>query len=149
MKKQQLVKIQTYGEHTFEPVDIVCAIPMYDNILAQRIYLCVLKFLFQVELGSECEVKIPVYTKEIGETNYLRIKQAIDLLAKITLTWSSKERKEFKIFAIFPTIKYKQLSGVITIYVNPQLIDEYKGLVEKGYTKHKLSTILGLQKLYS
>jgi plasmid replication initiation protein len=159
MKKQQLIKLQTYGEHTFEPMSIVCAIPPYSSTLAQKIYLCALNKLstnYKISLSSlfplnnnNCETKILIYTKEIGETNYTRIRQATDQLAGTTLTWSHKEKKEFKTYAPFPTIKYTQYSGTIEIYINPQLINAYKDLVEKGYTKYKLSTILGLQKLYS
>jgi hypothetical protein len=160
MKRQRFVKIQTYGEHTFEPMSIVCAIPLYNNTLAQKIYLCALNklsanykaslaSLFPLEPNSEYGMKILIYTKEIGETNYARIKQATNQLAGTTLTWSHKEKKEFKTYVPFPTIEYKQYSGVIKFHVNLQLITAYKDLVEKGYTKYKLSTILGLQKLYS
>jgi hypothetical protein len=157
MKNQRLVKIQTCGEHTYEPMSIVCAIPPYNNTLAQKIYLCALNKLsvnYKTSLSSlfpldKCETKILVYTREIGEANYTRIKQAADQLAGAKLTWSHKEKKEFTTYTPFPTIKYKQYSGTIEIYVNSQLIDAYKNLVEKGYTKYKLSTILGLQKLYS
>ena len=158
MKKQQLVKIQTYGEHTFEPMSIVCAIPPYSNTLAQKIYLCALNKLstnYKTSLSSlfpfneNCQTKILIYTKEIRETNYARIKNATDQLAGSILTWSHKKRNEFKTYAPFPTIEYKQYTGTIEIYINPQLLDTYKDLVEKGYTKYKLSTILGLQKLYS
>jgi hypothetical protein len=159
MKKQQLIKIQTCGEHTFEPMCIVCAIPPYSSPLAQKIYLCALNKLsanYKTSLASLFpltnsygETKILVYTREIGETRYARIKNATDQLAGSTLTWSSKEKKEFKTYAPFPTIEYKQYSGVIEIYINPQLLNAYKDLVEKGYTKYRLSHILGLQKLYS
>jgi plasmid replication initiation protein len=159
MRKQQLIKIQTCGEHTFEPMSIVCAIPPYSNPLAQKIYLCALNKLsanYKTSLSSLFpltnnygEAKIFVYTKEIGETRYARIKNATDQLAGSTLTWSSKEKKEFKTYSPFPTIEYSQYSGVIEIYINPQLLNAYKNLVEQGYTKYRLSHILGLQKLYS
>jgi hypothetical protein len=159
MKNKQLISIQTYGEHTFEPMSIVCAIPPYNNTLAQKIYLCALNKLsanYKTSLASlfplnnvDCGAKIFVYTKEIGESNFARIKNATNQLAGTTLTWSHKEKKEFKTYAPFPTIEYRQHSGVIEIHINPQLLNTYKDLVEKGYTKYKLNTILGLQKLYS
>ncbi|MDR1226838.1 MAG: replication initiation protein [Prevotellaceae bacterium] len=126
--------------------------------MAQKIYLFALNLLsanYKILLTSlfpldnKYEMKILVYTREIGETNYARIKQATDQLAGSKLTWSHKERKEFKTYVPFPTIEYKQHSGVIKIHINSQLLNAYKDLVEKGYTKYKLSTILGLQKLYS
>jgi hypothetical protein len=158
MARQQLVKFQTFGEHTFEPMSIVCAIPLYNNPLAQKIYLCALNKLGAnykaslsslFPLSSTCGTKILIYTKEVGETNYARIKQATNQLAGSTLTWSHKKKKEFKTYAPFPTIEYRQYSGTIEIYVNPQLLNAYNDLVEKGYTKYRLSNILGLQKLYS
>jgi hypothetical protein len=158
MKKQRFVKIQTYGEHTFEPMSIVCAIPPYNSPLAQKIYLCALNKLsanYKTSLSSlfpldnKCKAKILVYTKEIGETKSVRIKEAINQLAGTNLIWSSKEKKEYQIYSPFPTITYQQYSGTIEIYINQQLLSAYKDLVEKGYTKYKLSNILGLQKLYS
>jgi hypothetical protein len=158
MKKQRLIKFQTYGEHTFEPMSIVCAIPPYSNPLAQKIYLYTLNklsasyktsLLSLFPLDDNCETRILVYTKEIGETKSVRIKEAINQLAGTNLTWSSKEKKEYRTYTPFPTIKYQQYSGTIEIYINQQLLSAYKDLVEKGYTKYKLSNILGLQKLHS
>jgi hypothetical protein len=171
MKKQQLVKIQTYGkhtfeqiqtygEHTFEPMSIICAIPPYSNTLAQKIYLCALNKLganYKTSLSSpllfpldnNCKTKIIVFTKEIGETKSTRIKEAINQLAGTNLIWSSKEKKDYQTYSPFPTIKYQQYSGTIEIYINQQLLNAYENFVEKGYTKYKLSDILGLQKLHS
>ncbi|GHU94719.1 hypothetical protein FACS1894156_3270 [Bacteroidia bacterium] len=132
MKKNKLVKIQTIGEHTYEPMSIVCAIPPYESSLAQKIYFCILNKLSVVRndefiqynlFGNENVLtKVLIYISEIGETHYNRIKEAADQLANSKLTWTDKDKKDFKIFSPFPSIQYKQRTGIIEITINQDML---------------------------
>ena len=136
-----------------EPMSLAMSYLPYTTVLEINIYYSTLNKIVLNEFKDrdlfDATIKVVIPAKEVGETHFPRLNKALKnvLNAKLSLI---NERKEFcrHLVPIIGT-EYAKNTGRIYVSLHPEVLDEYRNMIERGYTNYLFMQMLTLSRFFS